>query len=104
MAREISPILLRFVLLRNTSKCSVRRDGQQYHLSCHCDHITDHTAITRGYTRTTRMPVKTGQRHPKGTVAALFSLQLLQTPAICFNLLQNCDARKCNNLQWNASK
>ena len=81
----------RFGTLRNALRCDLvaapfigpPRPQWQPH--------SDHTATTQGYTGATRVPVKTGQRHPKRTVAALILLpasanhcKTLQSASICF--------------------
>ena len=83
---------------------------QQYQSSGHRDHITDHIATTRGYTETTRVPVKTGQCHPRTTVAAPILLQAsanpcktLQSASICFETAMQENAIFCNRMLRNAS-
>src|ERR1035437_10883103 len=72
--------------------------------------MTDHTATTRGYTRVTRVPIKTGQCHPKSYCSRTYSrssfCKPLQNAAICFNLLQSAlqeNAIFCNGMLRNVS-
>src|ERR1035437_3565441 len=72
--------------------------------------MTDHTATTRGYTRVTRVPIKTGQCHPKSYCSRTYSrssfCKPLQNAAICFNFLQSAlqeNAIFCNGMLRNVS-
>jgi hypothetical protein len=95
---------------RNASKCFALRLGSSPIQSGHRDHIADHTATTRGYTGATRVPVKTGQCHPKRHCTRANShssfCKPLQNAAICFNLLQSAlqeNAIFCNGMLRNVS-
>ena len=69
--RGVSFNLKRFKMLRNASECFemlCAATWYQHHSSGHRDHSGNHTVTTRGYTAATRVPVTTGQRHPKRTL------------------------------------